>query len=257
MTDVGIEHTLTAMPSVISKRKPQEYWQHIEGSYRHYPTIRHRWCYILRALRRFGMKSDATIFDFGCGEGSLLEKVRDAFDIPEEQMGGCDLSEHAVDLAHRKLPGARFFLSSMPDTSEKFDIILCCEVIEHAAQWRDVLKWISGHLRPGGMLVLTTQSGRIHASDTFVGHVRHFGLCDLQESLHAVGMEVMESRQWGFPFFSLQKWLSNFRFDAVRRNYLEGGMTLRKRVVFAVAYTLYFVHDWINAGPQLYLLAKK
>lgn len=41
----------------------------------------------------------------------------------------------------------------MPDRA--YDVVVCCEVLEHAAVWRDILRTALAALRPGGVLVAT------------------------------------------------------------------------------------------------------
>jgi len=47
------------------------------------------------------------------------------------------------------------------------------------------------------------------------------------------------------------------RFDRIRKNYLEGTLTLRKKIVFTIAYFVYVLHDLIPFGPQIYIVARK
>jgi hypothetical protein len=109
----------------------------------------------------------------------------------------------------------------------------------------------------GGRLILTTQAGKIHASDKYTGHTQHFEIAHLEAVLKHLGFEIEKSRPWGFPFFTLQKYLTNLRFEKVRQNYLEGELTLRKRCVFEIAYFLFYLHDFIKLGPQIYIVARK
>ncbi len=36
-----------------------------------------------------------------------------------------------------------------------FDVVVCCEVLEHTESWRDIVATCGGALRPGGVLILT------------------------------------------------------------------------------------------------------
>jgi hypothetical protein len=130
-------------------------------------------------------------------------------------------------------------------------------VIEHTKDYFYILRWIKNNLAEGGRLILTTQAGKIHASDKYTGHTQHFEITHLDAVLKHLGFEIEKSRAWGFPFFTLQKYLTNLRFEKVRLNYLEGELSLRKRFVFETAYILFYLHDLIRLGPQIYITAKK
>lgn len=256
----GTQEESTSTLERLMEQPQNSNWHHAEHTqnYGQYPTVRHRWRFILDTLKQRGIRQDTTVFDFGCGDGTLLKNIRDTFGIPETQMSGCDISADAVELASQKFRASTFFLSSMPEIHQQFSVIICSEVIEHTTAYREILRWISDHLSTGGSLVLTTQSGHRHTSDLlYAKHTQHFALHELETLLQDLHMKILLKRQWGFPFFTLQKWLTNFRFTAVRDRYLRGRRTLRKRIVFATAYALYFVHDWINAGPQIFLVAEK
>ena len=148
-------------------------------------------------------------------------------------------------------------MGGLPTTEEKYDVVICSEVIEHTRSYPVVLEWIKEHLAPDGLLVLTTQSGKIHASDEFTGHTQHFEIRQLTAVMEAMGFRVRLARLWGFPMFSLQKKLADLSFDRIRDSYLEGEMSGWKRVVFGAAYLAFFAHDWIRSGPQIFLAASR
>lgn len=41
---------------------------------------------------------------------------------------------------------------------ESFDVVICCEVLEHIKNWREAVRNIKGVCRVGGMVLLTTRS---------------------------------------------------------------------------------------------------
>ncbi|MBI2636533.1 class I SAM-dependent methyltransferase [Candidatus Peregrinibacteria bacterium] len=233
------------------------YWQHVEGSYGLYPTIRHRKRFITARLRSLHPSGSFTLYDFGCGDGRLLRDLRNTFSLPPANIGGSDVADEAVRSTRAVTGSASVHRGAFPDIPDRYDAMVCSEVIEHTERYRDILAWIYEHLAPGGSLILTTQAGRIHASDRYTGHTQHFRLADVVAILRSLGYHIDYVRAWGFPFFTLQKYLTNMRFDHIQKTYMEGTPSLRKRVVFAVAYLLYFLHDLIPLGPQLYLVARR
>ena len=233
------------------------YWQRTETSYPHYPTVRHRRRFILNTIRKKGVDESSRIFDYGCGEGGVLGAIQSEFNLDPANLAGCDVSEQAIEAARIKTRCSNLHVGGLPRTEKRYDVVVCSEVIEHTRSYLVVLEWIAEHLAPGGLLVLTTQSGKIHASDVFTGHTQHFDIRELTASMEAMGFQLRLARLWGFPMFSLQKRLTDLSFERIRDSYLEGEMSAWKRMVFDAAYLTFFAHDWIRFGPQIFIVASK
>ena len=75
-----------------------------------------------------------SVLDAGCGEGETL--VRLAGILPED-VHGIDISAEAVSLARERAPGADVTTASLlelPYEDDRFDLVLCLEVLEHLHQ---------------------------------------------------------------------------------------------------------------------------
>lgn len=236
---------------------PDIYWSDTSISYPYYPTVRHRKRFIINELKKYGVNTETFIFDYGCGEGSVLSEVKKDFGLADSQLAGCDISAKAVEIARQKLDSQHLYTEVFPQLRQKCDFIICSEVIEHTKDYFHILRWIKNNLADGGRLILTTQAGKIHASDKYTGHTQHFELAHLNMVLEHLGFKIEKSRLWGFPFFTLQKFLTDLRFEKIRQNYLEGGLTFKKKVVFEMANALFYFHDLIKSGPQIYIVAQK
>lgn len=96
------------------------------------------------------------LLDYGCGEGALLEVVKDYCD----EAHGVDVDAAAIAEARKRCPTCRFDVigldgrTSYPD--ESFDTVTLIEVIEHVPDERATLNEVARLLRPGGRLLLTT-----------------------------------------------------------------------------------------------------
>ena len=236
---------------------PDVYWESTEASYPHYPTVRHRKRFILNAIANAKLPAGFTVFDFGCGEASLLKSIQQKFNLKDDQLGGCDVSGHAVVSAKLKLKSPYLYHAAFPTCPKTFDVMICSEVIEHTRDYRNILEWMHRNLTPGGLLILTTQAGKIHGSDRYTGHTQHFDRSELTQLLKDIGFVIERSYLWGWPFFTLQKYMTDHRFEQIQQNYLEGNLSPRKKIVFKLAYMAYLLHDLIAFGPQIYITARK
>ncbi len=235
---------------------PDTYWQDAGESYTAFPSVRHRRHFIEQALRKFPFTGKSFVFDYGCGLGHVLAALKKRYGLRDDQLGGCDVSAEAVAAARQKLSTPFLYRDFFPKLDRLCDIVICTEVIEHTGQYRQILAWIKQNLAPQGWLILTTQSGKIHASDRYTGHTQHFRLTDLRRLLTDLGFAVTSSRLWGFPLFTLQKYLTDLNFEHVKTGYVEGPLNFRRRLVFDLAYAAFRLQDWIAFGPQIYITAR-
>ncbi len=114
-------------------------------------------------------ESSLEIADYGCGPGLLLKHL-DA-SSPGSRCHGFDFSETGLRLARNNFPAARFEVRDLYQTyPDRYDVILCTEVLEHLEHPRKALKNLVRQLAPGGCLLLTVPDGRV---DQYAGHI-HF-----------------------------------------------------------------------------------
>ncbi len=100
------------------------------------------------------------VLDAGCGEGFGTCTLTDA----AAEVVGVDYSADAVAECRRvwcneQRPNLRFEvvdLTRPEGFSERFDVVLCFQVIEHIQEPRPFLEALVARLAPGGTLVLTT-----------------------------------------------------------------------------------------------------
>jgi len=236
---------------------PDEYWEKTETAYSYYPTVKHRKRFILKAISNIKIHKDTFIFDYGCGNGNILSNIKKKYGMSSEQLGGCDVADNLINKLKAEFNSSNFFAEEFPRLNKKADIIVCSEVIEHTEKYNDIIKWAFQNIKTGGTFILTTQTGKIHASDKYTGHTQHFELKKLLYDLENNGFLIKKAYKWGFPLFTLQKMLTDINFNVVRMQYLEGDMTFSKKIVYKVADILYFAHNLINHGPQIFIIAEK
>src|SRR5262245_35492322 len=94
------------------------------------------------------------ILEIGSGSGHVLHMFRRA------KLTAVDVSDVFLDAARQKLAGydAEFIKGEIDKLSlpaEKFDRIICTEVLEHTKDPEAILREIARLLRPGGRAVIT------------------------------------------------------------------------------------------------------
>lgn len=235
----------------------EEHWSRSVETYRNHPTSRHRRRFVMNRLRQIQPRQGELVFDYGCGAGILLEEIGREHGLRDVDLGGCDISQAGVDAARHRLPGAALFAREFPELSRRIDVAITSEVIEHTPRYRDILRWLARNLKHGGHLIITTPGGTMDPPDEYYGHVQHFRLEELASILRELGCEVGVARYWGFPFFTLQKWVTKRNFDRVRESYMHGDLDARKKAIFTACYYAYLVHDLIPRGPQIFIHARK
>jgi 2-polyprenyl-3-methyl-5-hydroxy-6-metoxy-1,4-benzoquinol methylase len=98
------------------------------------------------------------VFDAGCGNGSLLRRLK----IAGYTVAGCDASESGIAIAQRTLGDDVPVkpLSVYEDLTAIFgndwDVVVATEVIEHLYAPREFVQRVRALLKPGGSLVLST-----------------------------------------------------------------------------------------------------
>ncbi|MGH9566670.1 MAG: class I SAM-dependent methyltransferase, partial [Candidatus Angelobacter sp.] len=99
------------------------------------------------------------VLDAGCGTGHTLVAL--ALRYPKAHFIGIDACSGSLDIARRLAENCgadnvEFVLGSIPDLdlSKKFDLITCLGVMHHMQDPQAGLRWLSGHLADGGLLIL-------------------------------------------------------------------------------------------------------
>lgn len=115
-------------------------------------------------LGRFGVRLDGkSVFDAGVGCGSVTRRLTGVGDV--RRGVGFDFSRSALERARERLPWFRLEQRDLSDPGdERYDVILCFEVLEHVKYPHVILRNLIGQLEKGGVLVLTVPEGRFDRS---------------------------------------------------------------------------------------------
>ncbi|MDO8530735.1 MAG: methyltransferase domain-containing protein [Dehalococcoidia bacterium] len=100
------------------------------------------------------------VLDIGCGDGIFARPLAARF--PQADVLGLDIDEANITLARKDAPrNATFVCKTLWDVDprEVYDIIIASELIEHITEIERLMALLSDHLRPGGLLLVTTPNG--------------------------------------------------------------------------------------------------
>lgn len=159
---------------------------------------------IIQVLDQYICCENGRVLDIGCGVGTL------DFYLANKKYSvlGVDISKKVIDLCIRnsQLLGLNFNTTfknlNFPEQNfdEKFDYIICSEVLEHLVDDKKALSCIFKLLKPNGVLIISVPSKnaplyKIGYSDKFdrnVGHLRRYLPEDLVNLCTQSGFAVNE-----------------------------------------------------------------
>jgi len=148
--------------------------------------------------------NDKKILDVGCGSGDLLFVLNKTFSF--SSISGLDFSKEAIKIAQSRVSGGRFFVHDIYDSVlEKFDFILCVEVLEHLENPKKALENILSMMEGEAICFLSVPNGRI---DTYIGHINFWS----PESWKQFLIDTCIEHNVEVGFFSDPRFISNYTF---------------------------------------------
>jgi SAM-dependent methyltransferase len=227
-----------------------EGWTRWGDMIRYSPAPFHRRRLILALAREVDF---ASVMDVGCGNATLLLALRRL--RPGVALVGLDIADSVIAEDRAAYPDVEFHQLDIgaAHLSARCDLVVCSEVLEHVADWRQALR----HLRRmcGAHLILTVPAGRVFPIDRLMGHERHFTLDLLSDGLRDAGFEPVRAWRWGFPFHTLYKRLINLSPEASVRRFSSGSYGVTERAVSTLLTWLFYLNSR-RAGAQLVLRAR-
>jgi SAM-dependent methyltransferase len=187
-----------------------KHWDEYAASAASNPAQRFRRRLILRLLQ-LG-EGPARVLDIGCGQGDLIADLHRAH--PNAELCGTDYSQWGIDIAAKKVPGARFFARDLLQAGQPAEDMagwathaVCSEVLEHVDDPVTLMRNAAAYLAQGCKVVVTVPGGPMSAFDHHIGHRRHFSPGDLADVLTAAGYALEKATGAGFPQFNLYRWI--------------------------------------------------
>lgn len=134
---------------------------HAYTEYDREPAGLKRLDFIVESIRKYSGSGDTSlsVLDIGCGNGNIS--------IPLASLGyrilGIDTNAASIEYATKKNPflNVSFKIADIAvlEVDEKFDVIICSEVLEHLNEPHEALLSIKRMLKPSGLLIVTIPNG--------------------------------------------------------------------------------------------------
>jgi 2-polyprenyl-3-methyl-5-hydroxy-6-metoxy-1,4-benzoquinol methylase len=113
------------------------------------------YAHVLRlANKNLKASENLSIIDVGCGKGSFLKILKEAF--PKSNLTGCDLADYSSEVGEGLKWVQQDLNKEFSSSFEKYDLVFAIEVIEHIENPRHFIRELGNILKPGGLLVITT-----------------------------------------------------------------------------------------------------
>lgn len=214
---------------------------------KHGPFSRHLRRIVKQIIRPLNFES---VLDVGCGQGSLLQELQAEF--PRIKPYGIDLSASAVELARRRVPAGRFRVMNITEKSfeEKYDLVICSEVLEHILDDITALQNLRRMTRR--YLLISTPQGRMRRFEKQYGHVRNYAPGELVKKLEGEGFMILSVLEWGFPFYSP---LYRDFLEATGSKGTTGEFGAMRKLVSHAIYCLFLLNS-SRRGDEIFVLAQ-
>jgi SAM-dependent methyltransferase len=202
--------------------------------------------HIQRALRQWkGTQTHAVqVLDAGFGFGQYTYRMAkslnyqniDAVDLKDEQVADCDGFFKKVNISNVHFQTGDLTAFVRP---EKYDLVLCVDVMEHIEEDVQVLTNYCQSLKKGGMLLISTPSDQggsdVHddGETSFIEeHVRDgYGVDDMANKLKTAGFSKWDI-QFSYGRWGRISWLLSMKYPM---------LMLNKTSLFFIIITLYYL----------------
>jgi len=174
---------------------------------------------IMKSLKQYEFKSP--MLEVGCGTGETLEFISKEYNIK-----GIDLSDKAISICMKK--GLNVKESDLVDVKEKFNSIVCIDVLEHVKDDRAFTRKLHKILNHNGKIFIMVPSGRMMKDDILSGHYRRYSKDLIVKLLEEASFTIKSVEMFGYPIIYFTRLFMNFVCKLkVKRNINRKKQTLR------------------------------
>lgn len=158
---------------------------------------------VIHVLEKY-VKNDDKILDIGCGVGTIDFFLANrgfnvkGIDVSQNAIEMCKKNSHALGL-ESQLTFSRVDFPTH-NIEEKFNLIICSEVLEHLKDDKIALKEIYKILLTGGISIFSVPSknaplyriGLTKKFDKRVGHLRRYAQIELKDLIINAGFDILD-----------------------------------------------------------------
>lgn len=179
-----------------------------------------RFKYILKAIKKLGLKKGARILDVGCYPLDLFnELVKEGFEVS-------GISSEHEKVRQKGVVVLNIETEPLPFEKNQFDLVLFSEVMEHLVNSPKIyLQKFREVLRPGGFLLITTPNAVHikHRVELLFGKTQNFPLFQFEDSIYH-----RHNREFTLP--ELEEVLRKAEFEIVSAKYFNAYGPGRKKL---------------------------
>jgi ubiquinone/menaquinone biosynthesis C-methylase UbiE len=218
-------------------------------------------------------KKSGTLMDFGCGSGHLLMRlVKHHYDCT-----GVDASDMALNFLNKRIESEHITNlntykaddEQLKNMTQKFDIIVSGETIEHIKDDQGLVQSWYNLLNPRGICVISTPAHMSYwdKNDDFSSHFKRYETDELRKIFSTAGFTVEKAYYWGWPLTYLwhtqlyNRLIENKIQNKVNYSKESKVSLLRKNPHLTALISLPFYFDqlfnWTKKGGGIILVARK
>lgn len=199
----------------------------------------------------------SSVVDLGCGGGHLLYEIRQRW--PQMQLAGVELSDEQIERNRQRSPEIHWMnanLDAPAAFSHQYECVIASEIIEHVSNPGVFLENAYRLAKPGALLLLSTQSGRVQRTERLVGHFRHYSAPEMTQLLLHSGWTPLKVWNTGFPFQDLSKRVANLRPELSVQHFANRKYGWPQKLVCFLLRLLFRLNSQTR-GTQLYAVARR
>lgn len=200
------------------------------------PAPFHRRRIIRKYIRH--LKDINSIADIGCGNGSMINYLRKPFQ--NVNFSGFDISSNIIEKNKNIFNNDNWkvFDLDKDDFDDKFDVVICTEVLEHVVDWKKALSKLIN--ASNNMCIISVPSGKVFKIDKKVGHYRHFNSNMIKEELEKNDSIDYKIFYWGFPFHQLYKFFLNLFPDKTYHTFTKSKYSMNEKIISSIINFLFY-----------------